>query len=48
MDMDEFYGNNTAIGNTKPAAKNLTPSLGARGPLMDDGVHALGIDVSDF
>ncbi|CAG7894831.1 unnamed protein product, partial [Brassica rapa] len=32
--MDNFSGNNSAFGKTKPAGKNCTPSLGARGPLM--------------
>ena len=32
----------------KPETKNLTTSLEAQGPLVDDGVHASAIDVSSF
>ena len=36
--MGNFSGNNLVFGSTKPAAKNLTLSLGAGGPLMSDGM----------
>ncbi|CAG7875521.1 unnamed protein product, partial [Brassica rapa] len=40
--------NNSAFGSTKPTAKNITPSLRARRPLMGDRVHAPAIDMSGF
>lgn len=41
-------GYHSVIESKKPKAKNLTSSLGARGPLIDNGMHATAIDVSSF
>lgn len=38
----------TQLWFKEPTAKNLTTSLGARGPLIGNEVHATAIDVSIF